>query len=212
MTCRILDLSYNKIRAIENIDHLFGLQELYFASNKITEIPFLSFQQLRILELGANRLKEVCNLDSLPCLEQLWLGKNKLTKIQNLKSLKSLKILSIQSNLIEKIEGLEELENLEELYLSHNKISKIENLDRNGSLKILDVSSNKVARIENISHLSISELWLNNNLIDNARDLENIPKTVEAIYLEGNQLDAQYKAKIKWLLPNIKQIDAEYLK
>jgi len=218
----VLDLSYNNLREVPKaLDHLKSLTTVYFVQNKIPEISGLGSvgATLRSLELGSNKIREIKNLDALVNLEELWLGKNKIEKLQNLSSLKRLKILALQSNRITKIEGLEELESLEDLYLSHNGVSRMEGLEHNSKLKTLDLGHNVVPEIENISHLiSLVELWLNQNKIPTLHSLEpqlGLISSLETIYLEGNpcqKADVNYRRKIMLALPQLKQIDATFVK
>lgn len=54
----MLDLSFNKIKHIKNVDHLASLQDLYFVQNKIQRIEGLDgLTKLRNLELAANRIR-----------------------------------------------------------------------------------------------------------------------------------------------------------
>lgn len=56
-----LDLSFNKIKHIKNVEHLKELTDLYFVQNKISRIEGLDgLDKLRNLELGANRIR-VCD-------------------------------------------------------------------------------------------------------------------------------------------------------
>jgi len=56
--CRLLDLSFNRIKKIENISHLHKLKKLFLVNNKISEIDDVSqLTQLTMLELGANRIR-----------------------------------------------------------------------------------------------------------------------------------------------------------
>jgi len=55
---RLLDLSFNRIRKIENINHLHKLKKLFLVNNKITVIEDISqLTELTMLELGANRIR-----------------------------------------------------------------------------------------------------------------------------------------------------------
>ena len=72
-----LDLSFNRVKHIRNLDCLTKLRELYLVQNKISKIEGLEhLQSLTCLELGANRIR-VCNLYSvkkrhirdIPCSE-----------------------------------------------------------------------------------------------------------------------------------------------
>lgn len=54
---RTIDLSFNRIEVIENLEKLTKVKALYLASNLIKEISSLSaLVSLEILELGANRI------------------------------------------------------------------------------------------------------------------------------------------------------------
>ncbi|XP_074046817.1 protein phosphatase 1 regulatory subunit 7 isoform X2 [Macrotis lagotis] len=213
-----LDISFNLLRSIEGIDQLTQLKKLFLVNNKINKIENIStLQQLKMLELGSNRIRAIENIDSLTNLDSLFLGKNKITKLQNLDALSNLTVLSMQSNRLTKIEGLQNLVNLRELYLSHNGIEIIEGLENNNKLTMLDIASNRIKKIENISHLTeLQEFWMNDNLIESWSDLDELKgaKHLETVYLERNPLqkDPQYRRKIMLALPNIRQIDATFVR
>ncbi|KAI0925989.1 hypothetical protein AcW1_008276 [Taiwanofungus camphoratus] len=219
----VLDLSFNLLKRVpDTLACLRSLKTVFFVQNKISHISGFNGvgATLRSLELGGNRLRKIENLDALVNLEELWLGKNKITRLENLGSLQCLKILSIQSNRITKLEGLDSLKNLEELYLSHNGIERLEGLEHNHKLRTLDIGNNFVPLLENISHLSsLEELWINDNTITTLRDLEPQLKHIsclETIYLEGNPVQkdegANYRRKVILALPQIKQLDATFVK
>lgn len=220
-----LDLSFNNIKHIKNIDKLVNLENLYFVQNKISSIENLStLRKLKNLELGGNRITEIGaeSLKGLDNLEEIWLGKNAIPRLVNLHYLKSLRVLSIQGNRLKKLEGLEELENLEELYVSNNFISKIEGLEHNKRLTVLDVTSNKITKIENVGHLSeLTDLWASFNQIDQSfeslgEELKNLTK-FETIYLEGNPIQTKnqtsYRRKLMLNLgPSLQKIDATFIR
>ncbi len=61
--CTSLDLSFNRIKRIRNLQHLTGLTDLYFVQNKIGRIEHLEgLTRLRNLELGANRIRVCASL------------------------------------------------------------------------------------------------------------------------------------------------------
>lgn len=220
---RILDLSFNLLRAVPTeLLKIPGLQVLYFVQNKITRIEHLAHlgASLRSLELGSNRIRAIENLDALVNLEELWLGKNKITKLQGLEKLAKLRLLSIQSNRITKIEGLENLVNLEEFYISHNGLEKLEGLENNVKLTTLDVGNNQISVIENLSHLKVlQEFWASYNKIADINHLDQQlgeNPALDTVYLEGNPAHLQdkvgYRRKVMIALPNLKQIDATFVK
>lgn len=219
---KTLDLSFNKIRNIKNLEALTKLENLYFVQNKIREIKNVEcLSSLKNLELGGNRIEHIDEcVSAVPSLEELWLGKNKIHKLENLQGLTNLRVLSIQSNRITKLEGLDNLVNLEELYISHNGIEKIENLDNNLNLKVVDVSSNKISHLENLKHLSkLTDFWCSSNQISDfaevERELRHLAE-LDTVYLEGNPLQTQnptaYRRKMMLHLgPSVAKIDATYV-
>ncbi|RMZ91102.1 hypothetical protein DV736_g1661, partial [Chaetothyriales sp. CBS 134916] len=216
-----LDLSFNKIKTIKNISHMTSLKELYFVQNRISKIENLAnLGSVRMIELAGNRIREIEKLEPLKSLEELWLAKNKITTIANLSALRSLRLLDLKSNRLRQISGLDSLLNLEELYLSHNAIDKLEGLDNNGKLRIIDISSNPVKHLENISHLkNLEEFWASGCQISSFQEVERELKdkhNLETVYFEQNPLEtngpAVYRNKIRLALPQVKQIDATFVK
>lgn len=220
-----LDLSFNNIKHIKNIDNLTKLENLYFVQNKISKIENLNtLTELKNLELGGNNIQSIDedSFKNLNKIEEIWLGKNAIPRLINLHHLSSLKILSIQGNRLKKIEGLDQLLNLEELYISNNHVSKIENLEKNTKLKILDITSNKITKIENLGHLKdLTDIWASFNQIDQrfeeiGDELKNCTK-LDTIYLEGNPIqknnETAYRRKLIMNLPkSLEKIDATYVR
>ncbi|KAF7999674.1 hypothetical protein HF325_005523 [Metschnikowia pulcherrima] len=218
-----LDLSFNKIKNIKNIDKLVELENLYFVQNKIAEIKNLStLKKLKNLELGGNRIAEILpEMLQLPSITQLWLGKNKISRLQNLDNLTNLRVLSIQSNRLTKLEGLEKLVNLEELYLSHNGIEKIENLEHNTKLTVLDVTSNRLTNLSGLSHLkALTDFWCSYNQISSFTEITEqlglLPE-LDTVYFEGNPVQltnpTAYRRKLRLCLgDSLSKIDATYVR
>ncbi|KAI5304854.1 hypothetical protein KEM56_005812 [Ascosphaera pollenicola] len=216
-----LDLSFNNIKHIKNVSHLHKLKEIYFVQNLIRRIEGLEgLKELRNLELAANKIREIENLDELQALEELWLGRNKITEIKNISPLKNLKILSMPSNRLTKISGLEGLTNLEELYISHNAITKISGLDTNINLRVLDITANKIEHLENVGHLEhIEEFWASDNQFASFEEIDRElrdKKELKTVYFEGNPLQTRqsvlYRNKVRLAVPQIRQIDAAYVR
>ena len=212
-----LDLSFNKIKHIKNINHLHTLKELYFVQNRISKIENLDgLSNLTMIELAANRIREIENLSPLTSLRELWLGKNKITEIRNLSTLTNLRVLDLKSNRLTSLSGLEDLTNLEELYVSHNAITALSGLDNNKKLRVIDISNNRITKLENISHLSeLEEFWASTNGISDFKEVERELKdkeNLETVYFEANPLQlngpAVYRNKVRLILPQLKQIDA----
>ncbi len=216
-----LDLSFNKIKHIRHLNHMTELTNLYFVQNKIGKIENLEgLPKLRNLELGANRIREMENLDSLTGLEELWLGKNKISRLQGVSSLVRLQILSLQSNRLTEISGLENLKSLREFYVSHNAITKITGLEANTQLRVLDISANPIYDLQHLSSLALlEELWASSCKISSFAQVEQELKPLEhltTVYFEHNPLQtsnqATYRNKVRFAIPQIKQIDATFVR
>lgn len=212
-----LDLSFNKIKHIKNVNHLKQLTELYFVQNRIQKIENLDgLDRLTMVELAANRIREIENLETLTSLQELWLGKNKITEIKNLDCLINIRLLDIKSNRLTAITGLASLGNLEELYVSHNAITAISGLESNPKLRVLDISNNQISNLENLSHLThLEEFWASSNQLSSFQEVEKEladKAELATVYFEGNPLQtrgpAVYRNKVRLALPQVQQIDA----
>lgn len=221
---RTLDLSFNKLKHVKNLPtSLSSLTELYFVQNRIQKLEKLDhLTNLTMIELAANRIREIENLEHLTNLRELWLGKNKITEIKNLSPLTNLRLLDLKSNRLTTISGLEALTDLEELYVSHNAITEIspESLRHNTKLRVLDVSNNRLTHLQNIGHLSnLEEFWASTNGFADFREVERELKDkekLETVYFEANPLQlngpAVYRNKVRLALPQVKQIDATFVR
>lgn len=223
-----LELSYNMLRNIGGLHNMANsisgnghpLRELYLANNKIKVIEGLETfaRHLEQLELGSNRIKSMQGLESLSHVRSLWLGSNRIECIDiSMISFRStLKQISLQSNRLTSMQGLEECEALEEIYVSDNGITELCPLEKFRNLKVLDVSHNRLQNVAGVRHLpQITDLWANNNLINNLDDveqeLEATKDTLQVLYLNGNPfLESQgqsYRLRMTHTLPNLEQLD-----
>jgi protein phosphatase 1 regulatory subunit 7 len=216
-----LDLSFNKIRHIKHISHLTELRDLFLVANKIGQITGLeNLTKLRSLELGSNRIRCIENLDALTQLEELWVAKNKITEIGGLASLSQLRLLSIQSNRIRDLAPLSQAPQLEELYISHNALESLVGIEKNVNLRVIDVSNNKVASLEGLGPLvKLEEFWASYNQVGDMADVERHladKKKLTTVYFEGCPLQLRqptvYRNKVRLTLPQVKQIDATFVK
>ncbi|KAL8286855.1 hypothetical protein RQP46_003861 [Phenoliferia psychrophenolica] len=229
VSIKSLDLSFNLLRSIRELEDdspnspfaYPHLDHLYLIQNKLSKIEGVRHRTgLDYLELGGNRIRTIENLPISATLRSLYLGKNKITKMDGLAGLTGLRTLSIQSNRITKIEGLETLVALEELYLSHNGLTDISGLSKNVNLTTLDIANNKITKVpesELATLTLLEELWANNNEIDTLPILPpSSHPSLETLYLEGNPIQATlataYRRKIQLEMPQLKQIDAVFVR
>jgi len=121
---RYIDLGDNQITDI-NADYgcLPNLQELNLSYNKITSIENLEkLTFLSKLQLHKNQITKIKWLDKLTKLSELNLGYNQLTSVKWLEANKNLITLELQHNQITDIGRLANLRNLETLKVEYNQI------------------------------------------------------------------------------------------
>jgi len=230
-TLQTLDMSYNVIRDMNPVKLCPNLVELYLANNKLKQISGLKhLSSLRKIDLGANRIRIMneSELSGLTNLEELWLGKNKIEKIDGLSSLTKLRRLDVQSNRLTTVDNLTaQTQTLEELYLAHNGIDVEGAMQETGlaldfkGLETLDLSKNRLTSCKPFEHMTtLTALWISSNDIATFEDLDSLAALgtrkgacLEEIYLEHNPIykDADYRTKLKDMIPSLKQIDADII-
>ena len=221
-----LDLSYNQIKNIENLDCLGDtLCELYLIENRIKEVKGVDkLHNLRLLELGGNKIRGVGDaLDKLGNLEELWLGKNKINDLStSLNKLKNLRRLGLQANRLISInpenfpKGANP--NLEELYFSENGLTSIENVQYLPKMHLIDYSMNPVKAINeeqiNVKNMpELEEFWLTDGRVDEWSEVDKFKqfeKSLTVVYLERNPIEQhkRYRDKVFVALPFLNQIDS----
>lgn len=85
---------------------------------------------------------------------------------------------------------------------------------------MLDVSNNLIEHLGGLEgNPELEELWASNNQLSSFEELERElsgKENLETVYLEGNPLQRQnaatYRNKVKLALPQIKQIDATFVR
>jgi len=194
-----LDLTNNRLKSIENLNHLTRLQKLTFRQNFIPKIDGLSnLTNLTHLDLYDNRITEAENIDfplmtnldlsfnhirhlpavlPLPSIKELYFVNNKIRHIApSVRALTTLTLLELGSNKIRTLENFDTLVNLEQLWLGMNKISTIQNLDNLGRLQKISIQSNRLVNIGNglLNLVNLQELYLSHNGITRLEGLHTL--------------------------------------
>ncbi|RMZ96557.1 phosphatase 1 regulatory subunit 7-like [Brachionus plicatilis] len=214
---KILDLSCNKIKKIENLNFK-SLNELRLYANQIEIIENLEqLIELQSLELQSNRIKKIGNsLSKLKKLEFLRLDQNNLNAIKSseLTFCSNLIYLNVSCNNLESIGFINCLPNLEEFYATNLKLQNLNDLDSsrikhlieldlsNNSLSdqtlsclkdiktllTLKVANNGLKSIKCISIIgSLKNLDIASNLIDNLADISQLDR-LEVLNVSSNQI------------------------
>ena len=176
-----LDLKQCELAEIpKEVNQLTWLETLDLSFNKITEIQNLDkLSNLTLLDLSFNQITVIKNLDKLNNLSQLELSYNQITTIQNLDKLNNLSQLDLSYNQITAIQNLDKLNNLSQLDFSYNQITTIQNLDKLNNLNHLDLAKNQITQIHNLDKLNnINHLDLAKNRIKSLSGLIGILKNI----------------------------------
>ncbi|GFQ91919.1 nischarin [Trichonephila clavata] len=125
------------------------------------------------------------------CVTYANFSHNSLRKIHPcIKLLSSVDKIDLSHNEIEVVENMETLSKLSVLVLSHNKIQDLEHLHtRLGNIHSLNLASNRIKYLHGLSKLfSVSELYLENNLISSMAEAANLSKLpcLEILNLQNN--------------------------
>lgn len=177
-----LNLSSNRIKDLNYVNHITRLKKLDFSFNLISNINVqIDLTSLTFLNLEENAIEKIENLNT-PNLIVLNLSDNRIIKIENLGKLTKLEKLDMSNNLIGTIENMQHLKNLIHLNLSFNVIQEIQNIDHLCKLKLLNLSNNTISKIINLDNLkNLVELNLCYNFI---RVLENIGSLLSLKYID----------------------------
>lgn len=154
---------------------LSDVEELDLSWNNIIEIKNLdNYPKLRILNLSHNQITKIENLTNLPRLERIYLNSNLIQKIENLEELRSLRFLFLGDNQVADLDDIEYLDRLEYLYLDRNRLINFNCDNVPAKLIILNLRYNNVS----ISHLErlkkLNELIIDNSNITFTSRIEDV--------------------------------------
>ena len=182
-----LDLSYNRIEVLENIENL-SLSALFLSHNRIHSI-FLKkgINSLKNLDLSYNMLDSFTHDDKFPALTTLNLSHCFLTDFSSLYSLKTLTKLILSNN---RICDEEPFASSLLLYLdvSHNNLTSLLSFRNFSHLQYLDISYNPISNESfneiNFSINELKELHIDGTMITKLCPLLTIFPNLEKITLK----------------------------
>lgn len=163
-----LVLKTNKISKIENLVSLPNLESLDLGFNVIREISNLNtLEKLKHLSLRNNIIDSIFGLGLLKSLETIDFSSNKIKRIERLEKCVNLKSMDLSGNFISVFEGVNNLSTLEDLNISNNKIALIKETKGLISIKKLNLSNNFIdSGLDKIKNLDrVTQFWIENNPI-----------------------------------------------
>lgn len=194
---RVLDLSFNRLCAIDGVRALTDLRELRLYCNRISRLSGLSScTRLQVLELHGNQLGDQPlgpaagkddGLAKLSALHTLNLDRNPLSDCGlvalQLGAIEQLAMLSLSHTRITSLAPLARLTRLEHLEANGNAISSLEGSIALGwatSLTELQLSANQIADLRPLRVLKrLVVLHLNDNRLRSLRGFPAMPALVE---------------------------------
>lgn len=140
------DFSYNKIKRMENLNNLFGIEELVFSNN--SELRWIEglekMHSLKRFFAPYCDSKEITGLGYAQSLESINLGGNPITSIPIGFKLDNLQHFIVPNCLINGKIGLYNFPKLKSLYAPSNFIEKIDGINNHENIELIDVTDNKL--------------------------------------------------------------------
>ena len=205
-----MNLSHNIFESLDPIPYLPCLVKLTISNNSIStlhasETPcFSKFPSLEMLDVSFNNIREFKELqvNHFTRLSTLVVSHNKLTKVEHLDQFGGLREVDLSYNKLLKFEVELRLDYLIFLNAENNNIRSLDNLCGLGSLKVLFLANNRIIDAREIDKLrkleSLVELELNGNLFlrRNTNRLLIISRLPNLLFLNREKVSKEEKDKL----------------
>lgn len=146
-----------------DVTNLNLLQFLFFNDNNISNIDLSNCKLLQDIKGFNNDLSGSINLSDFDDLENVELYNNSITSI-NLTGSNQISLLSIQQNNLTSI-NLTGLVNIESLRIQENNLTSLDVSDLT-SVNLINALNNDIEQLDVSSNVSLTELRIQNNLLD----------------------------------------------
>ena len=191
------------ITRIMQLERFQNIVSLDLSCNAITKIENLCNSTLTELKLYGNMITTVSGLLDLKNLETLCLQHNRINRINDgFSGQKKLKTLRLDSNQLSQIEPRDftYCRSLESLDISHNYLESLSALKFASCLKDLAAVGNRLKRIDCQGNLTLVDLDLSFNNIDDVSNLSCLVN-LQVLRLTNNQISSlQPMGELKRLL------------
>jgi Leucine-rich repeat (LRR) protein len=142
-----LELSKNRISAIDPLKGLTYLDHVNLAFNQVESISALSpLKYLKSLYLTGNQIQDLSPIQNLTYLQYLEVSRNNISDTTALTNLTNLKSLSVAHNQIKNI-TITNMRNLESFYAYNNQLTTLD-LSGTPNIRELYVGNNKMTTID----------------------------------------------------------------
>ena len=152
---KLLDVSFNQLDSLGELDGLTSLEYLYLSHNKLESIIETTFDGLTLLKAVDLSYNNLADIDDKPFqtlfdLQFLDLGYNRLTSFAVTTGFENLETLSLASNRIRSMYSVGMLMKLKNLDMSANEIDFLgpNTFSRGQSLKAVNLSQNLISVID----------------------------------------------------------------
>ncbi|KAJ3179033.1 hypothetical protein HDU85_004988 [Gaertneriomyces sp. JEL0708] len=204
--CRleILDVSYNRLKNLEGVEHFEHLRELTVDHNSLESITTKTpLPQIEILSAAHNNLSHF-DAHFWPNVQALDLDGNLISSMSNEKLLTQLRTLSLEFQRVDRMSvRFAYFQDLRSLRVSDCPLQDLEQLCYNNQLRTLDARAAGIKRIPDIFGMSLPNLEyldLTQNGILSTHGIKYL-KGIRFLYLTGNDIQdfAMLLASLKGL-------------
>ncbi|KAI8577182.1 hypothetical protein K450DRAFT_253253 [Umbelopsis ramanniana AG] len=188
----MLNLAFNGIERLENLEHLTSLRAINLDHNEIKWMNiYQTLPSLELLRLSFNRLK-IMDASPFPSVKTLYLDDNQLMTVRNLSVMVHLDSFSMRDQGGHKIDmDISQLRRVRKLFLSGNALPNLQEFQNFTNLEYLELCSTQLENLPNDFSLHFPNLvilYLSGNYLGDIAPLAGCSQ-LQKLVLVDNRLD-----------------------